>query len=60
MNENCRAPNGERVGVDYYEYLCDVLPMLNSYDFPAHRVEELLPHSWAEARKNQKAVPQTA
>ena len=38
-------------GVYYYDYLVDVLPKLAGTDFPASRLEELLPHRWAELRK---------
>ena len=39
------------VGACYYDYLVDVLPRLAGTDFPASRLEELLPHRWAELRK---------
>jgi transposase len=33
-----------------YEYLLDVLPKLAGTEFPARRIDELMPHQWARLR----------
>jgi hypothetical protein len=33
-----------------YDYLLDVLPKLAGTEFPARRIDELLPHNWARMR----------
>lgn len=50
----------ELIKIDYFDYLIDVLPKLNSFEFPNSRVHELLPHQWAMAREAQKKKSKTA
>lgn len=41
-----------RVGIDPWAYLRDVLPKLNSIQFPQSRLEELLPENWAKQHQS--------
>ena len=43
-------------GVDTYAYLIDVLEKLAG-DWPASRIDELLPEQWAASRAPQTADP---
>ncbi|MEY4583417.1 MAG: hypothetical protein RL701_8120 [Pseudomonadota bacterium] len=43
-----------------YEYLCDVLPKLAGTEFPARRIDELLPHRWAQLRGMRPEVSDLA
>jgi len=43
-----------RLGVDPWAYFRDVLPKLGDTRFPASRLEELLPESWAQQQAQQR------
>ena len=43
-----------RLGVDPWAYLRDVLPKLGDTRFPASRLDELLPETWAQQQAQQR------
>ena len=50
----------ELAGICYYKYLLDVLPKLSGTDFPAARLDELLPDQWAKLRGIGRYGPKSA
>ena len=54
MFEQATFERGAALGMDPWAYFRDVLPKLGDTRFPASRLAELLPESWAQQQAQQR------